>query len=74
MSIATERLAAYRAAELAVLKGQSFTIDGTQMTRADLAKIQEGLASAKREVADEQRAAAGQHSRAGYAVASFNDR
>ena len=37
------KLAAYLAAETAVLAGQEITIDGTRMTRADLVAIQNGI-------------------------------
>lgn len=38
----TEMIAAYNAAELAVLKGKSYTINGRSLTRADLPDIREG--------------------------------
>ncbi len=40
---AEARLATYLAAEEAVLSGQSYTIGDRALTRADLAKIQEGI-------------------------------
>lgn len=40
---AKERLAAYYAAEEAVLSGQSYTIGGRSLTRADLAAIRAGM-------------------------------
>lgn len=40
---AEAQLAAYLAAETAVLSGQSYTIAGRSLTRADLQFIQEGI-------------------------------
>jgi hypothetical protein len=40
---AEAQLAAYLAAETAVLAGQSYTISGRTLTRADLASIQAGI-------------------------------
>ena len=40
---AEAQLAAYLAAETAVLSGQSYEIAGRRLTRADLAAIQEGI-------------------------------
>ena len=41
---AESRLTDYLAAEAAVLGGQSYSIAGRQMTRADLGAIQQGIA------------------------------
>lgn len=59
-----ERLAAYRAAELAVLQGQSVRMDlsgaGSQLWQgADLAAIQAGIQQLERKLASEQAAASG---------------
>jgi hypothetical protein len=40
---AEAKLAEYMAAETAVLSGQSYSIAGRQLTRANLAEIREGL-------------------------------
>lgn len=42
MSTATDMLALYIAAEMAVLKGQAYTISGRQLTRANLTEIRNG--------------------------------
>lgn len=59
MSTATDMLAAYLAAEVAVLKGQSYRLGDRQLTRADLAEIQRGRQEWQRAVAAEQNTAAG---------------
>lgn len=43
--MAQTRLAAYLAAELAVLGGQRYEIDGRMLQRADLAEIRRGIDS-----------------------------
>ena len=43
LATATARLDAYLAAELAVLAGQSYTIEGRTLTRANLADIRKGV-------------------------------
>lgn len=43
MTFAKERLAAYYAAEEAVLSGQSYTLGGRSLTRANLAEIRAGI-------------------------------
>lgn len=42
MSTATEMVALYITAEKAVLNGQSYTINGRSLTRANLKEIREG--------------------------------
>jgi hypothetical protein len=42
---AEAKLAAYMAAEDAVLTGQSYSISGRQLTRADLSEIRKGIAA-----------------------------
>ena len=42
MSTATDMVSAYIAAEQAVLNGQSYSINGRSMTRADLPEIRAG--------------------------------
>lgn len=70
MTTATDRLAAYLAAEAAVLNGQAFTVAGRSVTRADLGMIQKGITALRREVQMEQQAAAGVQS--GCAFANFS--
>lgn len=43
LAVAEAKLAEYLAAETAVLLGQSYSIAGRQLTRADLKAIQEGI-------------------------------
>ena len=59
-----ERLAAYRAAEAAVLEGQIIRADlggtGSQLWQgADLAALQQGIRDLERQLANEQAAASG---------------
>lgn len=50
-----QMLDAYIAAELAVLKGQSYSVDGETLNRADLDKIRAGRREYERRVAAENR-------------------
>lgn len=59
MSFATDMLAAYTAAETAVLKGQTFRLGDKQVTFADLGLIQAGRREWERRVAQEAAAARG---------------
>ncbi len=68
MSQATEMLAAYIAAETAVLLGQSVQFGQRQVTLADLAEIRAGRAEWQQRVNAETAASTG---RAGYALADF---
>lgn len=43
LTFAKERLAAYYAAEEAALSGQSYTLGGRSLTRADLSEIRKGI-------------------------------
>lgn len=70
MSTATEMLAAYIAAETAVLKGLSVRFGDRMLTRANLPEIIAGRKEWERRVADETAAAAGRSN--GYAVADFS--
>ena len=70
MSTASTRLSAYIAAEAAVLKGQSFSLGGRTLTRADLAEIREGIHQLQAEVRRETLSAQGRDPR--YAVADFS--
>jgi len=70
MSTASDRLAAYLAAEVSVLKGQSFSMAGRALTLANLAEIRKGIAELRREVQQETMTTAGRDSR--YAVADFS--
>jgi hypothetical protein len=47
---AQARLDAYIAAEIAVLKGQRYTIDGRELWRANLGEIRAGIKEARDEV------------------------
>lgn len=53
MSTTQQRLDAYMAAELAVLKGQSFQIGDQRLDRADLAEIRRAIAALRAELARE---------------------
>ena len=68
---AQETLAAYVAAELAVLKGQEYTISGRTLRRADLKSIQDGIAAWEARVSDLQAQAAGRGRRWGVSRAGF---
>jgi hypothetical protein len=70
MSIATDKLAEYLAAEAAVLKGQQFRLGDKQVTFAELGAIQAGRAYWERRVASETAAAAGRTP--GVALADFS--
>jgi hypothetical protein len=58
MSTATDILAAYQSAELAVLKGLSYRIGDLMLTRSNLNEIIAGRKEWQRRVNDELRAAA----------------
>jgi hypothetical protein len=70
MSTATDLRDAYVAAELAVLKGQSFRMGERQLTRADLVEIRAGRREWEARVAAEAATAAG--TATGYALADFS--
>jgi hypothetical protein len=55
MSTATELLAEYDKAIMAVLKAQSYTIGNRSVTKADLRWLEDGRTKYKKEVADEAR-------------------
>lgn len=68
MSLATDKLAEYLAAESAALKGHTVEIDGTRFTSEDLDQIQTGRRLWERRVAQEQSGSAGpRHSQASFA-------
>lgn len=71
MSHATDMLAAYEAAELAILKGQSFTFNGRSVGMADLDKVVAGRKEWQCAVNAEQARANGQ-SGVGVAFADFS--
>lgn len=50
MSTTQERLDAYQAAELSVLKGQAVRIGERQLTRADLAEIRKAISQLQRQL------------------------
>jgi len=66
---ASEMVDLYIAAEIAVLKGQSFTINNRQLTRADLSEIQGGRREWENKKNQELAAASGGSSR--YGLADF---
>lgn len=70
MLTASQRLQAYLDAEAAVLRGQSWTMGGQTLTRADLAQIRRGIAELQVQVQRETLRASGRESR--YAVADFS--
>jgi hypothetical protein len=70
MSFATDKLAAYSAAEDAVLKGQQFRLGDKQVTFADIGLIQRGREYWERRVAAEAAAARG--ATPGVALADFS--
>ena len=72
MSNATDMLAAYQAAELAVLKGLSYRIGDLQLTRANLAEIIAGRNDWQRAVNRELAAAAGQRGPLSVHVSDFS--
>lgn len=70
MSTATDMLALYIEAEEAVLKGQSYTINGRTLSRANLREIRNGRQEWERKVAAEKaRRSCGSSL---YSVADFN--
>jgi hypothetical protein len=75
MSIATDKLAEYYAAETAILKGQKVLFDnaGTrrEITHADLEMVQAGIKKWEAVVAAENRRAAGCGS-VSYSLANFS--
>jgi hypothetical protein len=72
MSNATDMLAAYKAAELAVLKGLSYQIGDLRLTRANLPEIIAGRQEWERKVNAENAAASGQRGPLSVHVADFN--
>lgn len=56
MSSASDRLAAYLAAELAILGRQSYTIGDRSLTMADLSEVRRAIAALQKEVAAESAA------------------
>lgn len=72
MSNATDMLAAYQAAEIAVLKGESYQIGDLRLTRANLAEIRAGRAEWQRAVNAELARTNGQRGPLSVHVADFN--
>lgn len=70
MSTATDMLDLYVAAEKAVLRNQSYTINGRSLTRADLPEIRAGRQEWERKVAAEQASSKG--GSAAFSVADFS--
>ena len=71
MSTATTMLAAYIAAETSVLQGQSYTMNGRTLTKANLDWIRKGRLEWEARVRAETDKAAGRQ--AGVSVANFRD-
>ncbi|PJJ97039.1 hypothetical protein CO615_10440 [Lysobacteraceae bacterium NML75-0749] len=71
-SAARQLLDAYIAAELKILAGQSYQIDGRRLQLANLAEVQAERRRLERVVADEEAAARGGGSR--FAQADFSGR
>lgn len=71
MSTATDMLSAYTAAEVAVLKGQTYEMAGRRLTMADLESIRVGRREWETRVRDEQAAARGSSGGLRYRVADF---
>lgn len=71
MSTATDMLAAYTAAEVAVLNGQTYEMAGRRLTMADLESIRVGRREWEARVRDEQAAARGSSGGLRYRVADF---
>lgn len=59
MSTATDMLAAYQEAEVALLQGQTYRFGDHQLTMVNLPEIQSGRREWERRVSQEQAAAAG---------------
>ncbi len=72
MSLATDMLAEYIAAELAVLKGISYRIGDLALTRANLTEIVATRKEWERRVNAENAAAAGQRGPLSVHVSDFN--
>ena len=71
MSTATTMLAAYIAAETAVLQGQSYTMNGRTLTKSNLDSIIKGRREWEARVHAETEIAAGRQ--AGVSFANFRD-
>lgn len=73
MSTATDMLAAYLAAEEAILAGKTATIGDHSFGYEDLEKVRAGRLEWERRVAVETRQAAGDYGSARCQLASFSD-
>lgn len=54
MSVASDRLARYLAAETAILQGQSVEMNGRRLTRADLSSVQTMINDLQKQVIAER--------------------
>lgn len=63
MSAASDLLAAYQAAELAILQGQSYGIGDRTLTRANLSEVRREREKLERRVANESAGAIGRGAR-----------
>jgi len=74
MSTATDMLAAYMAAEAAILSGKTVTVNGRTLAQENLLEVRRGRQEWERRVAAEQGGAATTVGGLGYAVANFGQR
>lgn len=72
MSDATDMLAAYKTAELALLKGQTYKFGDRQLTLANLPEVQAGRREWERRVAQETASATGIVTGPGVRLARFD--
>lgn len=73
MSTATDMIAAYLAAETAILAGKDVSFNGRRVTMEDLESIRKGRQEWEAKAAAEARPAGRRGGMGGYAVATFND-
>ncbi|WP_431512607.1 hypothetical protein [Variovorax sp. DAIF25] len=72
MTIATDMLAKYLAAETELLEGKSVAFAGRQLTMENLSEIREGRQEWERRVAAENAPSAPRFAGLGYSVARFD--
>lgn len=73
MSDTAARLAAYKAAELSILEGQTVSAFGRQLSMPDLVEVRKAIAELELQKAREDAAASGRRS-FGSALSNFNCR
>lgn len=74
MSTTAERLAAYQAAELKILEGQSITAFGRMLTMADLGVVQATISRLQAQLNRETAAGANRRRGFGSSLSNFNNR